>query len=483
MVPGIFMVINCIFIVLLVCLVRTFVKIAPHTNPASPLPEKSAKEKERYATHLSQMIRCETLSTPGVDANDAFVQLRAVLEACYPLTHAACERTLFRNSQLMRWPGRDSSKKAILLMAHLDVVPASGEWRYPPFEGRVADGRVWGRGSIDDKGALCAIFEAVEGLISEGFTPPCDVYLLSADDEEIMGDGAPMIRDYLLSQNIGFEIICDEGGIVCEAPLAGVRGLYAHLGVVEKGVANLRFIARSPGGHASTPPKNSPIPRLAAFVDEIERHPPFKKKLRGTLESALSAYSGGMGFGWRFLCRNLWLFDPLVKSMLPEKSPRLAAMMRTTCAFTMAKGSRMPNILPDSASIVANLRPAPHQPLGPTLAVVEEAAKRHGLEVEVIYTNEVTYGVDTEGHAFEYFKRCVAKAFPEARPVPTMVLFGTDARRFAHLCDCTIRFSPYRLSVTEQGMMHAVDESIGMDTLARAVQFYEIFLRDYRSLP
>ena len=73
-------------------------------------------------------------------------------------------------------------------MSHQDVVEATGEWKYPPFSGQIAEGRIWGRGTMDTKGSLCAILEAVEELLREGFTPSCDVYVASSCNEEIMGD-------------------------------------------------------------------------------------------------------------------------------------------------------------------------------------------------------------------------------------------------------------------------------------------------------
>lgn len=446
---------------------------------ADPPPIDPARA-EAYADHLSRMIRCETLSNPDGATSPAFAALREVMEECYPRTHASCERTLFGDAQLLRWPGRDPLRGAIVLMAHLDVVPAGGQWTHPPFAGQIEDGRVFGRGAIDDKGALCAVFEAVEGLIERDFVPLCDVYLVSSDNEEIMAGGAPAIRDFLVSKGVRFEMVVDEGGAVGESPLPGLPGLFAMMGIVEKGVGNLRFTARSAGGHASVPPKNTPVARLAAFVDEIERRPPFAVKIGPALRATLRALAPYMSFAQRLLLCNLWLLSPFAKRWLAKRSPRLSAMMRTTCAFTMQSGGTLPNIIPGEATLVANVRFAPHQPMAPSIAAIRKVADRHGLDTEVFYTNEVSYGVDLESPAFAYAKECVQKAFPEAAPLPIMVLFGTDSRQFAPHCDCTLRFSPYIAGAGELARMHAEDESLSVHSLARAVKFYEILLRDYR---
>ena len=73
------------------------------------------------------------------------------------------------------------SLKPIILMAHIDVVPVEqasiNQWTYWPFDGRVAEGLIWGRGTLDDKGNLMAVMEAIEGLLAAGFQPARSVYL------------------------------------------------------------------------------------------------------------------------------------------------------------------------------------------------------------------------------------------------------------------------------------------------------------------
>ncbi len=500
-----------VLVLLAVCCVRALLAgIGPAEEAPAPGPEEGGAgpdelcalpldeaKAQLYARHLARMLRCETLSNPddgppgGVAAPGGaaapshttarFNELRAVLEECYPRIHAACERRLFGDSQLLRWPGRESDRPCVLLMAHLDVVPAaSAGWRHPPFGGEADDERVYGRGAIDDKGALCAIFEAVEGLLDEGFAPPCDVYILSSANEEIMGAGAPVMRDWMLAQGVRFGMVVDEGGAVSESPLPGLPGLWAQLGVQEKGVVNLRFTAGSTGGHASVPPRGTPIARLAAFVQEMETKPPFPRRVTPVLGETLRALAPRMSFARRVLCCNRWLFGPVARWWLAKRSPRLWAMMQTTIAFTMASGGTLPNVIPEEASVTANLRLAPHQPLAPSLRAVRRVAEKYGLSVEVLFEHDVSGGVDLRGEAFAYLRGCVQQAFPGALAVPVLVLFGTDARSFAPHCNCTVRFSPYLASGEELAAMHAGNESIGVRTLAHAVHFYELLLRGWK---
>ncbi len=129
------------------------------------------------ARHLSEAIRIRTVSQQDEAATDRNEWRRLLdwVAQTYPKSAAAMQREIVADfTPIYTWPGSDASLKPIVLMAHQDVVPAEGDWKYPPFDGVIAEGAVWGRGSIDDKGSLVAIFEATEALI--GFGLPAEAH-------------------------------------------------------------------------------------------------------------------------------------------------------------------------------------------------------------------------------------------------------------------------------------------------------------------
>lgn len=205
------------------------------------------------------MIQCETISLRGADDLSKFDRFHAVLAQLFPLIHEKLEKTEIDGSLLFRWPGK-SHDHAVLLMSHQDVVEATGEWKYPPFAGKIAEGRIWGRGTMDTKGSLCAILEAVEELLRENFTPSCDVYVASSCNEEIMGDGAPKTAEYSQAHGVKLDLVLDEGGAIVHAPMPGLTGHYAMLGILEKGYADVRFVARAEGGIPAPRRKTLPLP-------------------------------------------------------------------------------------------------------------------------------------------------------------------------------------------------------------------------------
>ena len=438
--------------------------------------EKAAK----YAKDLSRMIRCETISVRESGPAEKFARDRAELEQLFPLVHERLERTLIGDAMLFKWRGTDPARGAVVLMAHSDVVPAAGEWDHPPFAGEIADGCVWGRGAMDTKGSLCALFNAVEELLAEGFTPPCDVYLASSNNEEIMGDGAPNTVTWLTDHGVKLDLVLDEGGAVIEAPMPGLNGKYAMLGVLEKGYADVRFTAVSAGGHSSTPPKGTPLARLAAFVNRVETRPPFPVKITPPVKAMFAAMAPDMAFPFRLLFGNLWLFGPLLKRVIPKVSGQAGALLHTTCAFTMAQGSDAPNVIPAEASVTANLRFMVHQGREASLQALEKLANKYGLRMEVLYACDCSPVVDVHSAGYAYIRQCVREVFPEAGIAPYVMLGGTDAKHYAKVCDCALRFAPTVLTPQQLASMHARNENLSVDALARAVAFYRRVLTGYR---
>lgn len=439
-----------------------------------PRPDKGRVEE--CAAKLSAMIRYETVSSSKDPQLEKFRGFHKLLESLFPLVHRNLERTEIDGNLLFRWKGR-SQKRPILLMAHQDVVPAEGRWLHGPFSGDVADGKLWGRGASDTKCSLMAFFQAVEELLAEGYVPGNDVYLASSCTEEWGGDGAPKLVEELKRRGVRLFLVCDEGGGIIAEPIAGIHGNYAMVGVFEKGRGNVRFIARSGGGHASAPPRHSPIARLAAFVDSVERRSPFKRKFHPAVASMFATLAPYAGFGLRLVMGNLWLFAPLMKVVLPLVSAQAGAMLRTTIAFTMQTGSDACNVLPQEATVSANMRFIPHQGKDESLAIMERLARRHGLEMEVESAVDYTPSTDIGGEAFKQVEQAIRTSFPGLASSPYVLTGATDARFYQEVCDSCVRFAPVIYGPEQMKGMHGVNENIGVDCLPGAVDFYKTLIK------
>ncbi len=450
-------------------LVRTFMlpkKKALYTAPAA------SPRAEEYARKLSKMVAFETVSVPDTNQRDKFLPFHALLEELFPLVHARLEKTEIDGNLLFYWKGK-SAEKPLVLMSHQDVVPAEGEWKHPPFSGEIAEGRVWGRGASDTKCSVMAFFQAVEELLQDGFQPEQDVYLSSSCTEEWAGDGCPKLVAELARRGVHPFLVCDEGGGIITDPVSGIHGNFAMVGVFEKGKADLKFTARSSGGHASAPGKHTPAARLADFIYGFEHHSPFRRRMSPEVQALFEQLAPYAPFYMRLLFHNMWLFKPLLLRAMPAISAQAGAMLQTTIAFTMLQGSDAFNVLPQEAVLGASIRFIPHEGMKKSLAKVSRAAKKHHLEMEVYHALDASRSVDIQGPGFSLIRQVIANTFPGLETCPYVMTGATDARRYEAIADHVVRFAPVIYGPEQMKGMHGLNENIEYNCLPGAVDFYK----------
>lgn len=462
-----------VLILLLIAVIRTLAQ-GHKTSLYVPAPDP-VKEKD-CAERLRAMVRCETVSVRGVDDPEKFRRFHQVLRELYPSVFEHCEVIDLDGNLLLRWKGM-RSEEPIMLMSHMDVVPAGSGWSHDPFGGEIADGKVWGRGTADTKASVMAFYQAAEELISEGYVPPVDVYLCSSCTEETGGDGAPKIVQWLKDHGVKLAMLCDEGGGIISEPIGGIPGYYAMVGVYEKGSGDLKFTARSAGGHASAPARNTPIARLAQFIAEVERKTPMKVKFSPEVDAMFGRLAPYAAFPLHLVLGNLWLFKPLLKKVLPLISPQAAAMLQTTIAFTMQKGSDGYNVIPQEAYVTANLRFIPHQKVAESVEVLTKLAAKYNIETEVLTANDPSPSLDLNGRAFRMTEQAITKVFPGLPVSPYIVTGATDCRFYEDVCDNCVRFAPVVYGPEQLKGMHGIDENIETSCLPGAVEYYKAMVR------
>lgn len=461
-----------------VCVYNTL-KIRQTRAIAAHPPKADPKRAEAYADKLSQMIKIETVSSRFDQDWSKFEAFQESLTHQFPLIYSQCNIYHPGGGLVIHLPAKGTAKnEPILLMSHHDVVAAPAEgWEHGPFSGDIdKEGRIWGRGTVDTKGSLLCELQALEEMLMDGWEPESDVYITSSATEEWSGPCAPAIVEWLKERNVRLGMLLDEGGMILQEPIGGVRGRYAMVGVLEKGYGDVKFIARSKGGHASAPTKNSPLPRLGALMQSIEKHSPFKAQITPTVREMFGRLTPNMSFPLKLIFSNLWLFGGLLTKLMPMISPAAAAMMQTTCAFTTAKGSDGLNVLPTEAYVTANLRFIHHQANEESIAALEKRAKKFKLDMEVIYQDKPCRIVDHTGKPFRLLEEVAADIYPGYGVVPYVMTGGTDAKFYNDVCDHCLRFAPIEINKQQYGSIHSYNENIDAAALVPAVDFYKEIL-------
>lgn len=436
------------------------------------------KNEKGYVDSFVKLIQCPTISNSG---DEYFEKFHKVLEQEFPNVHKTCEKIdLGGNMLLFRWKGKNPDKPAVL-MAHQDVVPADGgDWKYPPFSGTVADGKVWGRGTMDCKNTLFSTIQAVDELISEGLTPEQDIYLSYSDCEETSGPGAAMARDWFIKNKIKPGVVVDEGGAIVEKAFPQMTKPFAMVGIQEKGYCNIKFIARGAGGHSSQPPKNTPIARLSAFVNYCETHRIFKRRVSEAALEMVKGLSDGLTGSLKFLAKEVDMLSDIVVPIV-SKTPVGNALFSTTMVFTMSGGASAPNVIPQEAYVIANLRFAPDEKIEKGLNKIKKLAAKFDLEAEITKEpREASPIVDLESPEYKNFVDSIKKVYPDVGIAPYLIMGGTDCRTMQEICKNAIRCTPCRLTTEQLAGMHASNENIDVAALAPTVAFFKEFLKNYK---
>jgi carboxypeptidase PM20D1 len=395
----------------------------------------------------------------------------------YPLSHNALSIELVLDHSLVyHWAGT-SSAQPLVLMAHQDVVDVSpDQWDHPPFSGDIVDGVVWGRGAIDDKGALVSIFEAVESLLEAGFIPGRDVYLVLGHNEEIAGNAVPTIVDLFRSRSIEPALVIDEGGAVVRDAFPGVSQPLAVIGIAEKGLANVELTAHDPGGHAATPSRRNATARLALAVVNINAKP-FPTSLSDPVRQMLTTIAPHAPAALRLPLSRLRVLTPVLRRVLPRLSPELNAMCRTTAVTTMLHGSPGANVLAETATAVVNVRIAPGDSTASVLAHLRHAIKDDQIDLRVLTSSEPSPISRTDDDMFRLLSHAVSQVHPDAIVTPYLMMAASDSRHFSAISEHVYRFTPFPLSQAERATLHAANERLPVESLRQGIKFYRALLQ------
>lgn len=471
-------------VLLFVCVL--FVNVMRVNGKAKKLGEyvywKNEEEQKAYGERLAKMIRCKTISEKENYDDTEFAKLRETVRALFPLVHEKAEfQTFGDDCWIYKIAGKDTSRN-VMLMSHHDVVKADGEWQEPPFEGKIIDGKLWGRGTVDTKTPLFAEFSAMEELLKEGFVPETNMYIGSSHNEEIGGDGIPLAIEYFKKEGITFELVLDEGGAIISPPLAGIKPRCAMLAVHEKG--RYALVCRTEQGNTHTglnQQVDTPVVRMAKFISEVQSSKLFIRRMYPETKAMFTALCPYMPFGLKLVFANLWCFEGLLVKLIPSINATAASMLGTTCAFNGIKGGKYDGKETNFCETTAFLRCVNDKDQEQDIAEIRKIAEKYGVTMKPAESgNEYYPPADMTRPQFAYVKSVVEETFPAVIAAPFVLPAGTDARHMTDICKCVIRFAPIDIDDQQYASVHSENENISLRAIGNAVEFYKRFVRGYR---
>ncbi|SEP90483.1 carboxypeptidase PM20D1 [Solimonas aquatica] len=442
-------------------------------------------DEQALAQRLAQAIRIATVSegdAPGHLQSARFAELQALLRRLYPRVHAQLKLETIGGSLLYTWPGRDAQARPALLAAHLDVVPADEDslsrWTHAPFSGEIADGYIWGRGTLDDKSSALAWLEAAELLLAQDFVPAQTLYFAFGHDEEIDGSqGAQRIAALLRARGLRLEYVLDEGGVIGEGLIPGVQRPVATIMTAEKGYATFRLSTRGEGGHSSMPPAQTAVTQLIAALARLQQAP-LPARLTPPVEGLLLGIAAEQPLPARLAIANRWLLGPLLLRQL-QQSPVSNALVRSTLSTTVLQAGTQDNVIPAQAQALVNARLLPGERIADVQAHIRRAIADEGVRIELLpgASEASAHASAGDSPAYARIAAAVRQVFPDALVATGLLVGATDARHYEALADNRYNFMPARFGPEDLERMHGIDERIAIKAYADMVRYDLALLR------
>jgi len=373
-----------------------------------------------------------------------------------------------RASVIVRVPGEDQTRAALLIHGHLDVVPAEkSDWRVDPFSGEIEESCVWGRGAIDMKDMDAMTLAVVRQIVREGRRPARNLVLAFVADEEAgSGAGARWLVNTRPDLFEGCtEAIGEVGGF--SYTISDERRLYL-IQTAEKGMAWLRLIADGTAGHGSMLNDDNAVTELTEAVARLGRHR-FPIRVTKTVRAFLGELSEALGIA----------LDPDdIETTVAKLAPiarLLGATLRNTANPTMLAAGYKVNVIPGRAEAYVDGRFLP----GHEEEFFAELDELLGPRIRREFVNhDIAVETDFSGDLVDAMAAALVAEDPGARAIPYTVSAGTDAKSFSRLGIRCFGFSPLRLppDLDFAGMFHGVDERVPVDALTFGTRVLDRFL-------
>lgn len=433
--------------------------------------------------NLAKAISFRTISYEDFSLTDTsqFLNFHAFIDSTYPMIFGHLEKEIHgKNALLYKWQGKNTQLKPLVLLAHQDVIPVVEEnWGKGPFSGEIDSEFIWGRGTLDDKGSLISILEAIENLLGEGIVPERTVYLAFGDDEEVNGSGARAIAATLKERGVEAEMVIDEGMVITSGVVPMISEPVALIGTSEKGYLSVEITSKFTGGHSSMPQSETAISVLSKAIiaiTENQSSPEFTTPVKNFLSYI------GPEIPWpaRIVFANQWLLGGVLKSIYTGSGPG-NAFVRTTTAPTLLKAGIKDNVLPTEATATVNFRLLPGDSSEKIIQRLNKVINDERISVKALENSKEPAKVSpTDCKAFNVLNKTIKQSFKNTYVAPTLMTGSSDSYYYSEVSPNVFRFAPYQITQDNIDLIHNDNERISIENYKSMINFYYRLVQNFQ---
>ena len=427
---------------------------------------------DETADVLSDVLRIDTQNPPGSETAAANALARKLRSEA--IAAEVFESAPGRGNLHARLAGRGTGRP-IILLAHLDVVPADPRaWRFPPFGGVKDHGYIYGRGALDAKGVAVVELMTLIALKRSGVPLDRDVILLGTADEETGGKaGAGWVVQHRADLLANAEYLMTEGDHIHVRP--GGRKV-VQVAIAEKTPCWVKLTARGEGGHGSTPPPQTAVTRLVRALDKLRRYRTAVRVVRPVEEYfAEIAEFEKEPMRTRLSRLEDALEDPGFFAEF-TRNPRQNALIRNTITPTVLEGSPKTNVIPEEASAQLDCRLLPGERPAAFLALLREVIADETIRVETLLSFPASSS-DPDSGFMAAVRKLAADQLGGAPVVPSVITGFTDSHYFRDRGIASYGFVPFVLREEDERSVHGVNERVSVENLREGVRRLVALLR------
>ena len=418
--------------------------------------------RDRAVARMSEYVKIDTTNPPGNEMVAA-EWLREILAQSGVTTDVTIYEPAPGRGLLIGRIAGTEPLKPLVLNHHMDVVPADpAQWSHPPFGGDVADGCVWGRGTLDTKGLGIMHLVALEQLRREGVTFRRPVIFLAVPDEEVGGEkGMAWLVEHH-AKDLDPEWLWDEGGMGLRL---GDGKVMFGIAVAEKKVLWLRLVAHGEAGHGSLPNPNNANARLARALQRIADQRP-RLQINKVSELMLAGLARMQSFPASTLMRHAG--NPLVMRLMgPQLARRrlFAAMLQDTVNITTLKAGYKTNVVPEKAEATLDCRLLPETEEGAFIGWLRTVISDDQVDIEVLEHPMPVSVAPLKGGLMDAMARAAEQRVPNSVAVPIQMPGASDSRFWRAIGVPTYGIGPFVIGEEDAKLIHGVDERISVENL------------------
>ncbi|MCP4439157.1 MAG: M20/M25/M40 family metallo-hydrolase [Aureispira sp.] len=458
-----------IFIALVIGVILVFntITVSSKQNQATlvePMPLNT-----KAVGRLAQSIKLPTISTPVIDTA-VFTKFKELIGQKFSsvFKHTGVEYQYINEfSLILKWNGRNPSKKPVLLLANQDVLDPDlktiPEWSYNPFLGKLKDNKVWGRGTLDGKVSVLAILEALRLVTSEDWVPERTLYCVFTHDSYNLETASAKAIAWMFQQ----------AGIEFEFGLATGNGLWAE-GVlsVEQPMALVGVAAKNKVKIELKDNKNN-MGELKSASQTLQTNVLYNDLRKGLSNSFLTFLTPEMPFMQRMVGANLWLLKWFAHQSIANDKVAQASLWSTIELEQLKKKAG------DSTEAVLHTLLSKDWDMSDFEQELNDWIANRNIKVEL--SSEGAYAqniASAEGYSFDLLQTTIKEVFAETLVIPTTRFKYTDANYFAALTEQLYYFSPVEQSTRTLLETNPIDDVISFENYQQLIHFYYQLIRN-----